>query len=139
MNQFIVAGRLGQDPEVKYFGQDQVICRLVVATSMRWKDKETREKKEKTEWHRIAVWGKRGEALGNILQKGDSVCVRGHLETKKYQKKGIDTWDKEMIAEDVTLLGGSKPRGDQGQPQEPRHRPVDRFPETGGVDDDIPF
>lgn len=143
MNLFIVAGNLGQDPELKYVQGDKPLLRFSVATSTRWKDKESGEQKESTEWHRITLWGPRSEGLHRVLKSGDRVCVRGRLRTNKWEKDGVTRYDKEMIADDITLLGSSRKRdGDeQGPPEsqpQARHQEVERFPDAA-PDDDIPF
>lgn len=143
MNQFTVAGTLGKEPELRNLQDGKSVCTVLVATEERWKDRETGEQKKATEWHRITIWGARGEGLAGILRKGDKVCISGSLKTKSYDKNGVTVYDKQMIARDVTLLGGNKPQGrDDGPPHEdpqPRHRQVDSFPPTNAADDDIPF
>ncbi len=133
VNKVMVVGHLGQNAELKYTPSGAAVSTLSVATSESWKDKAG-AKQEKTEWHRIVVWGKTAEVLAEYLTKGRLVCVEGKLQTRTWEKDGQKRYTTEIRADRVTLLGKAG-GGEAG----PRHE--DEGP-TGGVnvhDEDIPY
>ena len=104
LNKVTLIGRLGQDPEVRYAANGNAVCTLSVATSEKWTDKNTNERKEKTEWHRVVVWGKSAEHCGQYLAKGSMVCIEGKIETRKWQdREGNDKYTTEIKA---NMFGG---------------------------------
>jgi len=151
VNMAIIVGKLGQDPEVKYLPNGDAICNLSVATSKRWKDKNTGEKREKTEWHRVVLYGKTAEIAGQWAKKGSVVFVRGELETREWEKDGIKRYTTEIKAQDFNpfIGGGSSdgrdsnnqaPRQQQPRPQQPQpQRPAPQPQQGNQFDDDIPF
>ena len=153
VNQAIIIGRLGQDPEVKFLPNGDAICNLSVATSKRWKDKGTGEKREKTEWHRVVLYGKTAEFAGQWAKKGSQVYVRGELETREWEKDGIKRYTTEIKAQDFDpfIGGGSSdgrdsnnqaPRQQQQRPQQQQQqRSAPPQPQQQGnqFDDDVPF
>ncbi len=136
VNKVILIGRLGADPEVRYTPSGVAVANFSIATSEEWKDKNTGEKKEQTEWHRIVAWRRLGEICGEYLQKGRQVYIEGRLQTRSWEdKEGNKRWTTEILALNMQMLGspgdsgtGSQPGG--GFPEEP---PAN-LPE-----DDIPF
>lgn len=119
VNKVIIMGRLGQDPEVRYAQNGNAIANLTVATSETWKDKQTGEKKEATEWHRVVLFGKIAEVAGEYLRKGTMAYFEGKLKTRKWQAQdGTDKYTTEIVV-DVTgtmqLLGGKQEGGQQQQ------------------------
>jgi single-strand DNA-binding protein len=141
INKVIIVGRLGKDPEVSYVPSGAAVAKFSVATSETWKDKNTGEKKERTEWHRIVAWDKLGEICGKYLSKGRQVYVEGKLQSRSYDdKEGIKRYVTDIIAQEVQFLGGNRDSSDAGRsgggpaPREPAggHGPA-------GGDDDIPF
>ena len=119
INKVILIGRLGRDPEISYTASGQAVARLSLATSEEWRDKATGEKKERTEWHRIVVWGKQGENCGAYLAKGRQIYVEGRLQTREWEdKEGNKRYITEIIAGNVTFLGGggNVPRDNYGDP-----------------------
>jgi len=122
INKVIIIGNLGADPELRYAG-DRAVCNLSVATTDAWKDKASGEKKEKTEWHRVAVWGATAENCAKYLQKGRSVYVEGRLETRSYEKDGVRRYSTDIIADRVQFLGGGK-----GEPRKPVDEADSAFP-----------
>ena len=140
INKVIIIGRLGNDPEVRYTPSGAAVTKFSVATSEEWKDKNSGEKKERTEWHRITAWGKLGEICGEYLAKGRQVYVEGRLQTSSYDdKEGVKRYSTEIVASDVQFLGaresgGGRPSG-SGAP--PRDMGGGQGPPPG--DDDIPF
>jgi single-strand DNA-binding protein len=126
VNKVILIGNLGQDPEIRYLPNGGAVANLTLATSESWKDKATGEQKEKTEWHRIAIFGKLAEIAGEYLKKGSSVYIEGSLQTRKWQdQSGQDRYTTEIVVQGfngvMQMLGGGqqqvKPNGGQGKQQ----------------------
>lgn len=118
VNKVIIVGTLGNDPEVKYSASGSAIANLSVATSEQWKDKQTGEKKEQTEWHRIVIFGKLAEVAGEYLRKGSQVYIEGQLRTRKWtDSNGVDRYTTEIVIPRMggvmQMLGGK--RDDSGQ------------------------
>lgn len=112
LNRVILIGNLGQDPELRYTQSNQGVLSLRMATTESYFDNNTKERKERTEWHSIVIWGKRGEALNKILSKGSRICVEGRLQTRSWEAKdGGKRYTTEVVANNVILLGG---RGEGG-------------------------
>lgn len=142
VNRVIIVGNLGRDPEVKYLASGDAIANIAVATSYKSKDKATGEQKELTEWHRIAFFGKLAEIVGQYLKKGSSVYVEGRLQTRKYQKDGVDHFATEIVAENMQMLGGkSEGEAPATRPAPaPAARPAPKpAPNFSDMDSDIPF
>lgn len=139
LNRVMIIGHLGQDPEVKYLPSGAAVCNISVATSESWKDKQTGEAQEKTEWHRISAFGKLAEIMGEYLKKGSQVYIEGSIQTRKWQDKdGNERYTTEIKARDMQMLGG---RGEVRQEQ-PSQQPTQQAGQpTGGgsLNDDIPF
>jgi len=113
VNKVILIGNLGRDPELRYTQSGQAVANFSLATSESWKDKNSGERKESTEWHRITTWGKTAELASQYLSKGRTVYVEGRLQTREYEDKdGIKRKVTEVVASNVTFLGGQ--RGDGG-------------------------
>jgi single-strand DNA-binding protein len=149
VNKVILVGNLGKDPEVRYSPNGQAVANVTLATSESWKDKNTGEKVEKTEWHRIVFWGKLAEIAGEYLKKGSQIYVEGRLQTRKWQDKdGHDKYTTEIVANEMQMLGSREGRGapaaDFNQ-DEPAAAPaggakVASTAKAGSdFDDDIPF
>lgn len=162
VNKVIIVGTLGNDPEVKYSASGSAIANLSVATSEHWKDKQTGEKKEQTEWHRVVIFGKLAEVAGEYLRKGSQVYIEGQLRTRKWSdSNGVDRYTTEIVIPQMggvmQMLGGKRddsgqqPRQQSGQqPQvgwgtNPQQQPQKQQSQQGGneppmdFDDDIPF
>lgn len=162
INKVILIGNLGRDPEVRYSPNGSAICNITVATSRNWKDKNSGEKVEETEWHRIVFYDRLAEIAGEYLKKGRPVYVEGRLKTRKWQnKEGQDVYTTEVIADNMQLLGGRdggggmsgdeggsysrEERGEAPARSAPAARPAASKPapksSTGfdDMDDDIPF
>jgi single-strand DNA-binding protein len=139
INKVIIIGRLGNDPEVRYTPSGAAVAKFSVATSEEWKDKNTGEKKERTEWHRITAWGKLGEICGEYLAKGRQVYVEGRLQTSSYDDKdGVKRYSTEIVASDVQFLGSKESGGSRsGGGAPPRESIGGQGPPPS--DDDIPF
>jgi single-strand DNA-binding protein len=154
VNKVILIGNLGRDPETRYSPDGAAITNVSVATTSQWKDKTTGEKREETEWHRVAFFGRLAEIAGEYLKKGSPVYIEGRLRTRKWQDKdGQDRYTTEIVA-DVMQMLGSRQGGGAPMDDEPRAarsaapKPAGatakaaKEPAGGGVadlDDDIPF
>ena len=157
VNKVIIIGNLGRDPEVRYTPNGSAVCNVSVATTRTWKSKDSGDKNEETEWHRVVFYDRLAEIAGEYLKKGRSVYVEGRLKTRKWQDKdGAEKYTTEIIAEEMKMLGGREGMGggadDGGEPsgygnrQQPASRPAAAAKaapksSTGfdNMDDDIPF
>ena len=141
VNKVILVGRLGSDPEVKAIGSGQTVARLSVATSEVWNDKNG-QKQERTEWHRVAVWGRQAESCGKHLTKGRQVYVEGRLQTRSWEdQQGQKKYSTEIVASTVQFLGaGSGATTDRSMSQENTQANNDFGPEPQfDAADEIPF
>lgn len=149
LNKCQIIGRLGQNPEVKYSQAGTAVCNMSVATSETWADKNTGEKQERTEWHKIVVFGKTAENCGKYLAKGRQCYVEGKLQTSSYEKDGQNHYTTKIIADVVMFLdskdsGNGQPQQQQGgyTPQPQKQTPAQQQMQTQQHDtggDDIPF
>ena len=116
VNKVILIGNLGRDPEVRYSPSGSAVANVTLATSESWKDKNSGEKQEKTEWHRVVFFGRLAEIAGEYLKKGSQVFVEGRLQTRKWQdKEGKDRYTTEIVANEMQMLGS---RGGAGVPND---------------------
>lgn len=117
VNKVILVGHLGQDPEVRYMPNGGAVANLTVATSDTWRDKQSGEQKERTEWHRVTLYGKLAEVAGEYLRKGSQVYIEGQLRTRKWQdQSGQDRYTTEVIVDiggSMQMLGGKQDGGQQ--------------------------
>ncbi len=156
VNKVILVGNCGKDPETRYMPSGGAVTNISIATSESWKDKQSGETKEKTEWHNIVFFNRLAEIAGEYLKKGSQIYVEGRLQTRKWQdKSGNDRYTTEIVANEMQMLdsrGDSQPGGGGGgsyqQPQQrsqaptPAPAPAPAEPagmDDGGFDDDIPF
>ncbi|MBL6917900.1 MAG: single-stranded DNA-binding protein [Gammaproteobacteria bacterium] len=141
VNKAIVVGNLGNDPEIRYAANGSAIASISVATSERWKDKNSGEQQERTEWHRIKLFGRQAELAGEYLKKGSQVYIEGRIQTSKYQDKdGNDRWSTEIVAREMTFLGGRDGGGGGDSQSASSASPPQRDSgPSGDFDDDIPF
>jgi single-strand DNA-binding protein len=149
VNKVILIGHLGRDAETAYTSSQTAVTKFSVATNRRWKDQQTGEWKEETNWTNVVLW--RGENVAPYLTKGKQVYVEGRIQTRSYDdKEGRKVWTTEVVADDVILLGGrggDGPGPDEGYSQEPmRSAPRQRTavptappPSEGVSEDDVPF
>jgi single-strand DNA-binding protein len=158
INKVIIVGNVGGDPETRYMPSGSAVTNLTVATNESWKDKQTGEQKERTEWHRVAMFNRLAEIAAEYLRKGSQVYIEGKLRTRKWQdKSGQDRYTTEIIADEMQMLGGrggsggggnfgggsaGGPSGDdmggsQGGSQGGGNAPPQPGPDD--FDDDIPF
>lgn len=149
VNKVILIGNLGVDPEVRYMPSGGAVANLRIATSENWKDKQTGEMQERTEWHRVVMFGRLAEVAGEYLKKGAKIYVEGRLQTRKWQgQDGQDRYTTEIVANDMQMLDGrgGGTSGNQGPGYE-RTPETEPGPQSGSsnstavdeFDDDIPF
>ncbi len=150
INKVILIGNLGADPEVRYTQSNTAVCNLRLATSEQWRDKQTGEQRENTEWHNVVLFARLGEIAGEYLRKGSKVYIEGRLQTRKWQdQSGNDRWTTEIVANEMQMLDGrgDAPMGESagnygGQQRsrpEPRNAPSQQPAPADDMDDDIPF
>ena len=153
INKVILIGNLGNDPEVKYMPNGNAVANVSVATTESWKDKNSGEKVEKTEWHRVVLFGRLGEIAGEYLKKGSKVYIEGRLQTRKWQgQDGQDRYTTEIVANDMQMMdsrGGGAPGDSSGHAQQSAQSqaPSSNQPSQASqapafsneFDDDIPF
>ena len=144
INKVILVGNLGNDPDVRYMPNGEAVANVSVATTESWKDKQTGEKQERTEWHRVVMFRRLGEIAGEYLKKGSQVYIEGKLQTRKWQdKNGNDRYTTEIVASDMQMLGGRGGSAGFAGVQAPA--PQQAAAAGGGgssapdFDDDIPF
>lgn len=145
VNKTILLGRLGQDPELKYTPSGVPVCNFSLATTENWADKNG-QKQERTEWHRIVVWGKLGELCNQYLSKGRQAFVEGALQTRSWEKDGVKRYTTEINARNVQFLGGATASNDRPAAQAPASSPdpvmdksYDVSTDSNFTADDIPF
>lgn len=154
VNKVILVGHLGRDPEVRYTPDGKAICNFTMATTDSWKDKNSGEKKERTEWHRVVVFGRLAEICGEYLSKGRQVYIEGRLQTRSWEKDGVTRYTTEVVVDmkgTMQMLGpregggggpasggGRRPQGNTGGGTMGSHD-YDSPPAYPDADDDIPF
>jgi single-strand DNA-binding protein len=142
LNEVNLIGRLGADPETRYMPSGGAVTTITLATTRRWKDKQSGEAKEETEWHRVTFFGKLAEISGEYLKKGSQCYVKGRIKTTKYEKNGEDRYSTGIIADSMLMLGSkgeggaAKGKDDPGAYRGPSNPPAS---EDYPFDDDIPF
>lgn len=138
INKVILVGTAGKDPETRYTPAGSAVTNISIATSESWKDKQTGEKKEVTEWHNVVFFGKLGEIAGEYLQKSSKVYIEGKLKTEKYtDKNGVDKYSTKVIANVLEMLSS---KSDDAKPQAAQSNQQPAPQQQGGGDfSDIPF
>lgn len=143
VNKVILVATVGKDPEVKYMPSGGAVVNLTAATNESWKDKQTGEKKERTEWHRLTFYNRLAEIVGEYVRKGSQIYVEGRLRTRDYEKEGQKHYVTEIMVDEMQMLGG---RGGAGEPRsaeaysQPAAKTPEKEPTSGDFqDDDIPF
>jgi len=142
INKVILVGNLGQDPEVKYTAGGAAVTTLSLATSESWKDKDSGQDQEKTEWHRVVLWRRLAEIAGEYLKKGSKVYIEGQLQTRKWEQDGQTRYTTEVVGRDMQFLDS---RGNTSSDSSSTYEDVNQdmgsqnLPDSGITDDDIPF
>ncbi|MGI9250372.1 MAG: single-stranded DNA-binding protein [Pseudohongiellaceae bacterium] len=154
INKAIIIGNLGSDPEVRYTQNGNAVANVTVATSESWKDKNTGEQRENTEWHRVVFFGRLAEIVEQYLNKGSKVFVEGRLQTRSWEQDGVKRYTTEIVANEMQMLdsrgssggGDSRPsppppdqQSQQGQPKPQAAAADAKASNFDGMDDDIPF
>jgi single-strand DNA-binding protein len=148
INKVILIGNLGQDPEVKYMPSGAAVANVRLATTDAWKDKNTGEQQERTEWHNVVFFARLAEIVGEYLKKGSKIYVEGRLQTRKWQgKDGQDRWSTEIVANEMQMLdskgggggGGNWDEGGSGQDRGGAPSGGRKSTPPDDLDDDIPF
>jgi len=153
VNKVILVGNLGQDPEVRYMPSGGAVTNLRMATTAKWKDKQSGEMQERTEWHTVVCFNRLAEIAGEYLRKGSQIYIEGSLRTRKWQdKEGKDRYNTEIVADEMQMLGkregGGQPRTDARSGDTTKRGPEPTAAAAGagaskvaddGFDDDIPF
>jgi single-strand DNA-binding protein len=144
VNKVILIGNLGQDPEVRYMPNGNAVANVTLATSESWKDKNSGELQEKTEWHRVVFFRRLAEIVGEYLKKGSKVYVEGRLQTRKWQdQNGQDRYTTEIVADQMQMLdsrgAGGSANFDSNRPAQQKSAPAAAPMPDEGFDDDIPF
>lgn len=145
VNKVILVGTLGQDPEVRYLPNGNAVTSISLATSEQWTDKRSGQKVERTEWHRVVLFGKVAEITGEYARKGSQIYIEGKLQTREWEKDGIKRYSTEVIVDmqgTMQLLGGrpqGQPGGQQQRQQRPAPQPNQQAAPPDAFDDDIPF
>ena len=146
VNKAIILGRLGQDPEIRYTKDNKAVATLSVATSESWKDKQTGEKKEQTEWHRVVLFGKLAEVAGEYLRKGSQVYIEGQLKTRKWtDQQGVERYSTEInigMNGVMQMIGSGNQQGAGNTPKpsgSSSGNPGTASGQPAPFDDDIPF
>ena len=141
INKVILVGNLGADPETRYMPSGGAVTNARIATSESWKDKNTGDQQERTEWHNVAFFGRLAEIAGEYLRKGSQVYVEGKLRTRKWQDRdGNDRYSTEVVANEMQMLGGRPGSGAPARSEAAAPPPgAAPPPADAGFDDDIPF
>ncbi len=135
VNKVILVATVGKEPEIKYMPSGGAVCNLSAATNESWKDKQTGEKKERTEWHRLTFYNRLAEIVGEYIHKGSQIYIEGSLRTRDYEKEGQKHYVTEIIVGNMQMLGGKQ------ESQKEKAPIASESSETSGdfQDDDIPF
>ena len=136
INKAIIVGTLGKDPDVRHTAGGSAVASLSVATNESWKDRQSGEMQERTEWHRVVLFGRLAEIVQQYLSKGSRVYIEGRLQTRKWQDKdGNDRYTTEIVANEMQMLGG----GSDTAPADSRRPSTSSAPAGPDFDDEIPF
>ncbi len=140
INKVIIVGNLGNDPEIRTMPNGELVANITVATSESWTDKSTGERKEVTEWHRIVLYRRLAEIVGQYLHKGSQVYIEGRLKTRKWQdSNGQDRYTTEIQGDNLQMLGGRQDEQKQAKPSKAKPEPLSATAEQDDFSDGIPF
>jgi len=158
VNKVILIGNVGGDPEVRYMPNGNAVANITLATSDSWKDKQTGQQQERTEWHRVVFFGRLAEVVGEYARKGSKLYIEGRLQTREWEKDGVKRYTTEIVVDiggQMQLLDGrpsgseqsaaprqqqpSRPAPQQQPPAQPHQAPQQSAPDYDSFDDDIPF
>ena len=141
VNKVILLGNLGRDPDIRATQDGNKIVNLSIATSERWKDRNSGEQREKTEWHRVVLWRRLAEIAGEYLKKGSKVYIEGQLQTRKWEQDGQTRYTTEVVGRDMQFLDsrGSSSSDSSSYDDTNQDMSSQNLPDSGITDDDIPF
>ena len=139
INKVILVGNLGRDPETRYLPSGGAVTNVSLATSRSWKDRDSGEQREKTEWHRIVFFNRLGEIAGEYLKKGSKVYVEGELRTREWEKEGQKHFTTEIVANEMQMLDSKGGNTDFDTNNNPSSGAPSSLSSTDIIDDDIPF
>jgi single-strand DNA-binding protein len=140
LNQAQIIGHLGRDPELRYLPSGEAVANFTIATTEKWRDKNSGESKESTEWHNITCFGGLADIVSNYLHKGSLVYVSGKIKTRKYQDKdGNEKYSTSIQCQELKMLGGKPSNGEQKSEPKPQNAPASKNSGFSDMDDDIPF
>lgn len=146
INKVILIGNAGGDPEVRYLPNGNAVANVTIATSDSWKDKQTGQMQERTEWHRVVFFGRIAEVVGEYVKKGSKLYIEGRLQTREWEKDGIKRYTTEVVVDNggqMQLLdgrpGGADKPASAAQPQQQRQQPAQQPADEYNYDDDLPF
>ncbi|WP_425389702.1 single-stranded DNA-binding protein [Ekhidna sp.] len=145
VNKVILVGRLGKDPEVRHLENGATVANFSMATSETYKDRQTGERREQTEWHNVVLWRGLAEVAEKYVKKGDMIYVEGKLKTRSWEKDGVTRYTTEVVGDNMTMLGGSggggssQQSGDYAQSQPAQESAPAADTSAGDATDDLPF
>lgn len=147
VNKVILIGNLGADPDIRYLGSGDPVANISVATSESWRDKQTGQQQDRTEWHRVVIYGKMADVASKYMKKGTKVYIEGALRTRKWQdKSGQERYTTEIICNDLQLIDSRGGAGEQGFDAAPRRQQQpaqannsSALMETTDIDEELPF
>ncbi|MBB76591.1 MAG: single-stranded DNA-binding protein [Planctomycetaceae bacterium] len=151
VNRVTLLGNVGGDPEIRYLPNGNAVANVTLATSDTWKDKQTGQPQERTEWHRVVFFGRIAEVIGEYVRKGSKLYIEGRLQTREWEKDGIKRYTTEIVVDmggRMQLLDGAPAGGQQQRPPQRQQRqndlpqnppPQQSMPDYDSFDDDIPF
>ena len=145
INKVILVGTLGADPDTRYTPSNAAVTNLSIATNESWKDKQSGEQIEKTEWHRVVMFNRLAEIASEYLRKGSQIYIEGKIQTRKWEdKEGKDRWTTEIVANEMQMLGARSSGGNsgaesRGEPATKSSSPASSPDSSDDFDDDIPF
>ncbi len=144
VNKVILVGRLGKDPEVRHLENGATVANFSLATSETYKDRQTGERREQTEWHNVVLWRGLAEVVEKYVKKGDMIYVEGKLRTRSWEKDGVTRYTTEVVGDNMTMLGGGGGGSSQGQAgeyasQQQVQAPAPAQDSASDATDDLPF
>ena len=139
INKVILVGNLGRDPETRYLPSGGAVTNVSLATSRSWKDRDSGEQKEKTEWHRVVFFNRLGEIAGEYLKRGSKVYVEGELRTREWEKEGQKHFTTEIVANEMQMLDSKGGNSDYEKNNDSSNAEPSSLSSPDMVDDDIPF
>ncbi|MEP1034028.1 single-stranded DNA-binding protein [Ekhidna sp.] len=145
VNKVILVGRLGKDPEVRHLENGATVANFSLATSETYKDRQTGERREQTEWHNVVLWRGLAEVVEKYVKKGDMIYVEGKLRTRSWEKDGVTRYTTEVVGDNMTMLGGGSGGSSQGQQEgdysgKQQSQASEPVPDTqNDATDDLPF